>query len=318
MFRSGIKRYLIKWAVSIALIFFALRAVEIDSVFSALKSVELSLYAMVIFTAWCIQLATTAKWRLLNSTLDFWQMFRTNIVSHYYAFLVPSSLTGDVARVLKLEGANQNRDLHAAVVIVDRLTGLLAAFLLLAVLAPLYSSRHEIMGHYIGAISITGFALMATLSFLYTLPLGRKARLSTIQLFRRQTHLPKYFAQAAKMVVISGRLMKWHLISKSIVSGVGIQLMTAAYQYMLFTAFSVQISFIDSVVVTVLSQLASTIPLGIAGIGPRDLSIVGFATASGALKSNVVASLVAGYPVILMIVLCGLWLDAKVDAVKLK
>jgi hypothetical protein len=76
------------------------------------------------------------------------------------------------------------------------------------------------------------------------------------------------------------------------------------------------VSVVDCIVVSAISQLASTIPIGIAGIGPRDLSIVGFATALGAKPSNVVASLFAGYPVILMIVFVGLWLDAKADAQK--
>lgn len=83
------------------------------------------------------------------------------------------------------------------------------------------------------------------------------------------------------------------------------------FLFMCFKSSNIEVSIVDCLIMNLTSQIASLVPIGIGGIGIRDLSIVGVAELLGYPTAAIWAGVIVGYPVILTIVIAGYIFDVR-------
>ena len=302
--------YWLKWLLSLGLLIIIFYRVEWSSLLQALNSVTWWFYPVIFCLSLLNFTLATLRWRLFLPTHKFSELFKLSFVGIFFSFTLPSSLTGDVAKVAKVDKKDSGTSRVIAGVIVDRLLGLLALFFF-SVIAVLMTSIPEFRSVLWIVVSIAfsflgGILLFYTSLYDFLLKILKRSPLSRISWFERNF---RYFEELIKQ--IQGYFKNFRLVGLNFMFAIITQFVFGASYLVSDFMFSFNVSIIDYFVISAVTQLAIMLPISIGGIGVKEASFVKLIGLAGIDYSAASAASLVGYPNLLLLVMIGWQLNMK-------
>lgn len=162
--------YAAKWLFSILLIVVIGFRIDFGLLLVTLTRIPWWSFPVGLFLAIMSQILATLKWQIFLPNGSFKRLFELNLISQFYQFLLPSSLTGDFTRALKINGLYEDlEDAHSSI-IVDRVTGVFSLISLLTICALLTDS------HQVGLLFLTSVGTLVSIAC-FSIILGHRLKL---------------------------------------------------------------------------------------------------------------------------------------------
>jgi uncharacterized membrane protein YbhN (UPF0104 family) len=237
------------------------------------------------------QIASVARWRLIVRAAGIQCTFTRLLAAYFEGMFVnlclPTSIGGDVSKVLRV-GGSREKTVTAATVVADRASGIVALAALLALglgLRYTTSSLGIILPICIGLLVLLELAILV----------GR--RITVSQRFATNDLLAKLtrkipFVTAAPWL----RIIGWALV----VQGLNVSAVAAAAN-----AIGANVSLSGLLIAAETASLAAALPLSVAGIGIREASLPLLLAADSVPRSTAVALGLTWSAIVLAVGLLG-------------
>ena len=138
MTKAGIKQ-LLKFGVSLALLFFILRLIDWRGSLELAGRANLGIMAMAAGLLLAERILSVTKWLLLlrakGSRITFWRLLVINYIGGFWGLVLPSSISADIVRGYYLAKSTANVSLAVTSMLVDRLMGALSLVILVCISA---------------------------------------------------------------------------------------------------------------------------------------------------------------------------------------
>jgi uncharacterized membrane protein YbhN (UPF0104 family) len=301
----------LKFAVSGALLYFALRRIQLDMIGERLKDLDPA-WLVAAVAIGLLQTAIGAlRWRritgLCGGALPQGQALRFNMIAAFFNQVLPSTIGGDAARIILAARAGNGWRKATYSVLLDRFIGLLV--LASVVTAGLYWS-FGLISNPIGRLVLLAAGLGGLAAAAAFLVLGSLPFLARWRLTRRLAEL----AKLARNILLSRTAAPMVLLLSLM-----IHLTTAAVAWSAARSVAAQLSYLDALLLVLPVMLIVTIPISIAGWGVRESALVlAFSYAGLPESDGLLVSVLMGGAMFAVGILGGLvWLvgsDRVVDA----
>lgn len=278
---------------------------------SDLAAVMQRITALSVATAIAVQCVavalSAARWRTLMRAYGAQQLppyvdiLRVYVVGHFYNIYLPGAVGGDVLRGVMVRRSFPDGGATAsiAIIFVERLLGLFAVFLLVALAAP-FDTQGQL------ARKVLPYALLGIL--------GVSAGIVALAHSQRVTpYLP---ARLAAFVRNLPALSQPRLMPAALVYSVLIQGLFVVCIHVLVAALHADVRWTHSLAAVPITAMASYFPLSVAGAGPRDAVMVALYALGGVPRAEgAAASLTLLVVTLLVAATGGLWqMAAPLDA----
>lgn len=283
-------KFFLKLAVSLALLVWVIFKVNWNETWNDLQRVQLwqiALYLLLVVSGIAI---SSHKWRLLarqkNIDLPFSDFFKFYLTGTFVNNFMPSFIGGDTYRAYQIGRPEKKYAQAASTVVVDRITGLVAA-MILALLFGL-SDFHSVSQHRVLVLVnlIVAAALVAVFVVLKLRNLPLVGRLAARFLPEKIMH---FFQELQSYTQDHGVL--W----RSTIWGIWFSLVGMAMaNYVLLLSLGVSIHLLDYLSVIFLITIVSSIPISINNIGLKEWAYVTFFGYFGANTSLVIIASILG------------------------
>jgi glycosyltransferase 2 family protein len=212
----------------------------------------------------------TFRWRRIAFARSrcipgFWTSFRIYAENLFANQLLPSTLGGDVLRVMRWRSLGTDSATAAASVFLDRLSGINGAALVVVGALPFIGRYSDTWMNVViaGALGLAVFASTAVGFALLRWP-GLLRPIQRLPRLRR-------FAEVLRQKLSYDR----EFLFASVLSVAG-HLLAALAAYIIARSLVIDVAFLALIAVSALGVLASAIPLSIGGWGIREFSFVAF------------------------------------------
>ncbi len=125
--------YWIKWIISISLLIVIFIKIDIDYFYKAFTIVGWQYYVFLIIISLVLQLISALKWQFFLPDHSFVELFKLCLISFFYSFLLPSSLTGDATRAIKTDKKDKGNTVVFTSIFFDRWLGLYSIIIIMLV-----------------------------------------------------------------------------------------------------------------------------------------------------------------------------------------
>ena len=297
-------RFALKVLASLSLLGFVLYNTDVTSAITAIGSVVWWYWPTAIGLSFLAQIISAKRWHVLSDHVSFTVLLRQTFISNVYAFVIPSALAADAAKVISVPKSTDGWIGATARVVVDKIVGIVVIAAL--TMPALYMSTNIDLG-----------PLRSTLAYVSISFIGLFG-LSLIPLFRREMF--RILHSARLQVRVLRRVSDWLDRVSSNVKMVNFSVAALSTNFALALAFQglillqlnlaavnvgISISIWNLVLLSSLIQLSFFIPLGVAGVGVKDVAQVSFLVMLGASKQQAVEMVMLGYPLVLTLVVIG-------------
>ena len=140
--------FVLKLSISVGLLALLFRQTDVDAVVARLRQVEPTWIALALGVQGLLLIVSGWRWRRLLVTQDVhattWQLTVACLVANFFNNFLPSNIGGDVVRIADTATLTGSRTVATAVVLLDRVLGLIALFAVAATGSLLL--RHELPG----------------------------------------------------------------------------------------------------------------------------------------------------------------------------
>lgn len=305
----------LRWLFSIGMLIAVVTMVDLQSMVASASAVAWWYYPVTAgFMAMTFGI-NALRWQLVSSGRTFMQLVRINLVSYFYAFVIPSLVTADVARVVHLSKGSKTWSSNILGVVLDRYCGVVGlglACCLSIVLAPTRPATATLIGISI-IVPLMAMLPLAGISLRFTAPMRSiVARLRQVLPARAQGVADDLIGS------LDGRLLtpeSRYRIMMLYAAGFVAQVVNAGWYWFLGVAFMMPITIQDAVILSVISQGVSLLPLSIAGIGVKDVSTVSYLVYLGVPAERAAIASFSTYPVTILTVVLG-WLLSTTSSEK--
>jgi uncharacterized protein (TIRG00374 family) len=124
--------FALKLSISIGLLAVLFRQTDVGAVWARLRQVEPAWIGLALVVQSAILLISGWRWRRLLVTQDVhassWQLTVSCLVANFFNNFLPSNIGGDVVRIADTASLTGSRTVATAVVLLDRVLGLIALF----------------------------------------------------------------------------------------------------------------------------------------------------------------------------------------------
>jgi uncharacterized membrane protein YbhN (UPF0104 family) len=294
--------FLAKAAISVALLYFCLRAVDFDVLAQRLTRLDFR-WVMFVFAALALQtVAATIRWQQivlqLGAPLNFGRALYYMMVAAFFNQMLPSTVGGDAARVYLFARDSVNLRIASYSVLVDRGIGLFFLVILVAACLPWSLVLIKDQPGRIALLVIGIGGVAAGLGFA-TLAFVPKALAERWWVIRHVTGVAK----------ASVRL--WRPARTALTIGVlsiFIHLLTVMAAWGAAKSITAPLSFADALFLVPPVMLISIIPISIAGWGVREgVMVVAFGYAGLHQSDGLIVSLLIGLGMFILGVLGAIW-----------
>jgi uncharacterized protein (TIRG00374 family) len=256
----------LKFAVSAALLYFALRRIQLDMIGERLKDLDPT-WLVAAVAIGLLQTAISAlRWRritgLCGGALPQAQALRFNMIAAFFNQVLPSTIGGDAARIILAARAGNGWRKATYSVLLDRFFGVLA--LAMVVTAGLHWS-FGLISNPVGRLVLLAVGLGCLAAAAAFMALGNLPMLVRWRLTRRLAEL----AALARSLLFSRTSAPMVLLPSFM-----IHLMTAAVAWSAARSVAAQLSYLDALLLVLPVMLIVTIPISIAGWGVRESALV--------------------------------------------
>lgn len=151
--------FAIKLGISVGLLVVLFRQTDVGAVTARLRQVDLRWIVLALAAHGLLLLVSGWRWRRLlvtqNVRASTWQLTLSCLVANFFNNFLPSNIGGDVVRIADTAALTGSRTVATAVVLLDRVLGLIALFAVAAVGSLLL--RHALPGTgYVWALLVLG------------------------------------------------------------------------------------------------------------------------------------------------------------------
>jgi uncharacterized protein (TIRG00374 family) len=275
--KKKILKFSLKLFVSIAFLAWIVFRVDWTEVFALLQKVQTSYIALYFLLLVSGMLISTHKWKLLAAfkgiELPFFQFFKLYLTGTFINNFMPSFVGGDAYRIYQVGKEGKKYAASASAVVMDRLTGLFGAMLLvlifsLANFTVILEQKILLFLNVIILAAVSGvMVFFLTRQRLFWRKLVAGSRIGKII----PEKLLSFFAELAHYSIdrkILGQAMGW-----SVLFGV---VGLAATNYVLFLALGEKINLLDYLSVIFLISFVSALPVSINNIGVKEWAYLTF------------------------------------------
>ena len=128
--------FVLKLSISAGLLWVLFRQTDVSAVFGRLRQVAPAWIVLALLVHGVLLLVSGWRWRRLlvtqNVHASTWQLTVTCLVANFFNNFLPSNIGGDVVRIADTAGLTGSRTVATAVVLLDRVLGLIALFAIAA------------------------------------------------------------------------------------------------------------------------------------------------------------------------------------------
>lgn len=296
--------YWLKWVLSLGVLAIVYSRVDGTEFWENVKNVQWWFYPAAIALALVNQSIGTFRWKLFLPEHSHLELFRLNMIGYFYAFALPSSITGDIAKVVHIDKKGKSTSAVIAGVFLDKITGLIA--LSLIALASIQLTDIDEFRNFTWPMAILAGGLISIYLLFYTrlypliLSWILKTSLNRIKLLNNK--LP----QVGTLVNHIAELCKRkQMVLRSFLLAILFQCTILASYLLIDLLFPFNLRIVDYLIISGVTQLIMLLPLGIGGIGMKDVSFIVMLGLAGIPAEQALAASLIGYPAMLVLVLIG-------------
>jgi len=295
-------KYWLKWVFSIALLIVVFYKVDVKMVISNFKLVPWWYYPVLFIIAMLLQVIATIRWRFFLPDKSFSELFKLNLIGIYYSFILPSSVTGDVAKVVQIKEPSKGKSHVVAGLIIDRLIGFLSMTLLL--IPAIILSKLAIFNPFLIYVIALAFILMLTLILFYYRICSSIFNKIIKRIKIKSQKINAFLSTLAQLIVNIETVMKQNKrLIYVFLCALLFQLLNAAAFLVTDVVFMFNLSFWNYALFACIMQIIVLLPLSIGGIGLKDVSLVALLGIAGISNDKALSVSLIGYPIILMVLL---------------
>ncbi len=270
---------ILKLAVSVTLIVYLLRGVQVDEMARLIRQANwlLLLLALILYLA----AITTGnlKWSILlraqRIQVPFADLLAYTFAGLFFGNVLPTNIGGDLVRAYDLSRHTGYVEQSAISVLIDRLVGLtafLAAAVVMAVVAALTLSAGTELRTIVAAAVIVFAVFIAAFSLL----LSRRAMLRLSSLFR--IPLLSVFRPTAQRVFVALQVYRhsYGALAQAFVLSLSVVVLTSLTQWLISEALGLGIDLFYFLLFNPLIAFVLLVPLSVNGIGLKEVAFVFF------------------------------------------
>lgn len=267
---GGVRRasfFVLKLSISVGLLALLFRQTDMGAVAARLRQVEPGWIALALGVHGLLLLVSGWRWRRLLATqhvdASTWQLTLSCVVANFFNNFLPSNIGGDFVRIADTAGAAGSRTVATAVVLLDRVLGLIALFAVAACGSLLL--RHALPGTgYLWVLLIggaLGAAIVVSQPALVTRGLRPLARLRedwvTERLGRLEAMLSKVGGDRVRLLqAFAGALV--------------VQALVVLFYLCVARGLHIDLPLRDAMVIVPVSLVIQLAPVSINGFGVRE------------------------------------------------
>jgi len=258
--------FALKFAVSAALLYFATRRIQIDTIGERLNQLAPGWLILAIAIGLLQTAIGAVRWQrianLCGAAMPQPQAIRFGMIAAFFNQVLPSTVGGDAARIVLAARAGNGWRKATYSVLLDRFIGVLA--LATIVTAGLYWS-FGLISDPIGRLVLLAVGLGSLAAAGAFLALGNLPLLQRWRVTRR----------LAELTVLARRILLSRTSAPAVLFlSLLIHLMTAAMAWAAAHAVAAQLSYLDALLLVLPVMLIVTVPISIAGWGVRETALV--------------------------------------------
>ncbi|MBU1733682.1 MAG: flippase-like domain-containing protein [Verrucomicrobia bacterium] len=285
MTKAGIKQ-LLKFGVSLLLLFFTLRLIDWRGSLELAGRANLGLMAVAVGLLLTERILSTSKWLLLlrakGSPITFWRLLVINYIGGFWGLVLPSSVSADIVRGYYLSKSTANVSLAVTSMVIDRLMGALSLVLLGCVSAWMVGdtfglANARLIAAAVAVVCTLGIALLFHNKFIHWVDrriIKRVADRKIIHQVRRWIVSCLQYRQYPQTLVASFLLTGF------------VQILRILVFYAVAVGFGIHVPVTYYFIFVPLMMLLIILPISINGIGVREGSFVAFFALVGVPSSQ--------------------------------
>jgi len=303
--------FIIQLAVSIGLIILLLRLINISDMFSLLKNVNLYYFILLLVLISFDRIFMAYKWHLLlkikDMSISVFSAIKTYYIGTFIGIFLPTTVGGDIVRVLKLRSEKRRGTDALSSVILERILGFIASAILAPIAALFLISFLKLNVWrflWIAGAFLFLFTILMLISFSEVIvqKIDKNERLSKNLLFSK---FKKLYLSYAEYKNHKG------LLSLFLALSILEQLAAVIGTYLACRALNLSIPFIYFLLIIPLVQLISRIPISFEGLGVNEGLLVYFFSLLGLSKTGAFTIGLLGHIAIIIATLPALFFYIK-------
>ena len=298
---------IIQLVISIILIILLLRLINIPDMFSLLKSVNIYYFILLLTLITVDRIFMAYKWHLLlkvkDKNISLFSAIKTYYIGTLAGFFLPTTVGGDMVRVLKLRSEKRSGTDVLSSVIMERILGFIASAILAPVAALFLISFLKLdVWHFlwIAGAFLFLFIILMVISFseFIVRKIDKSKKLSG-----------NIFFGKFKKLYLSYAEYKNHksLLVIFLILSIFEQIIPVIGNYLACRALNLSVPFVYFLLIIPLIQLVSRIPISFEGIGVNEGLLVYFFALLGLSKTGAFTIGLLGHIAIIIAALPALY-----------
>ncbi len=295
--------FILRIIISVSLLGYLLFTSDIEQLFSLLGQLNYYYFGLVIFITILGLMLSTLKWKFLIALYDYHisytKLLSINWTALFFSNFLPSTIGGDVYRIMALTKVSKSRFYSLLTVFLDRFTGALA---LTSVTIIALTATYKLLGKnlYI-LIGLIVFLVITTV-----LVLNEKAIEKILPIIKiLPVANPKDKVNNLKESIAILKENKI-LFLKVMFLSLFFQLLAIVSSWIIALSLNYNVPFYYFVIFSPIIMLISVIPVSLNGIGIREaVTVMLFTSVNQLSKSQALLLSLSGYFVILLVSLFG-------------
>lgn len=278
--------------LSLFLLYFYVRKQDWDQLMAAAFSISIPTILVVLFFFFLVQLFNSIRWwmllRSVQIPLAFGHVFRLSLISIFSSNFLPSTIGGDLVRLLAVSVNVEKKEEAAASVIIDRLLGLISRLVLLPLSLPLLVSASPEFLHAVSPVLLPG-----------------------------RTWIEKLKNQLKKIVGAFGFWLKHPqtLLSALLISWIGLTIYICGI-WLVARELDIQVTVLNVAAVMGVTYFITLLPISLNGLGLRELGMVTLYAFYGATLEQATALAVITRVLVMMVSLLGaLFIGSEMETI---
>ncbi len=299
--------FVLQVTVSIVLIIFLLRLINVTDMLFLLKNINIYFFIILLALNTFDRFFMAYKWHLLlkvkDNSISFFSVIKTYYIGTLIGFFLPTTVGGDLVRVVVLRSEKKSGSDVLSSVILERMLGFIAGAILASVTAFFLISFFELnVWRFLGiaGIILLLFVIIIVVSF-------NKKIIDRID--RNERLSGNFLLSKLKKLYLSYAEYKNHKGVLALFLGLSIleQFVPVIGNYLASLALNLEIPFIYFLLIIPIVQLISKVPVSFEGIGINEGLMVYFFGLLGLSKTGAFSIGMLGHFAVIVATLPGIY-----------
>ena len=272
----------LKWVVLVVLLYIGSRYISIQDIRETFQNFSILSFILYVAAIAITRILYAWRWKingkkiLTNPDLPLFYLYHANNLAEFVTIVMPSSITGEITRVMKMNARGNKTISSTAVLMIDRVVGIVSmAFIsfgaLLIMGQDLQIDLENIIPSRNVILMISGLLILLAIGLILA---WRRIR---------KTNLMERINQAREIILANSRQIMISLIVSCLA-----HISYSASHYFLFReVFPLPI--IDTIGIILFPQLARSIPVSVLGISPGEGMMVASQMMIGITRETAIA-----------------------------